>query len=73
MTYALVSIVLPLVTADPLAGIAVGGSAGVVTALLCAALLGSALNALRGRGGMPSLRDHERHTAAADRYFHHAA
>ena len=72
MTYALASIALPLIVADPLAGIAVGGSAGVVAVLLCAALVGAALNALARRSGPPP--DHDRHgISAADHEIRHAA
>ncbi len=70
MTYGLVSILLPMRLVDPLAGIVVGGSAGVVAALLCAALLGSCLNALRRNTGTPT-GDHTRRTV--DHRFRAAA
>ncbi len=69
MTYGLVSSLLP-VHLDPLAGIVVGGSVGVVAALLCAALLGSGLNALRGKTGTPN-NDQRRRTV--DHRFREAA
>ncbi len=70
MTYGLVSILLPVHLVDPLAGIVVGGSVGVVAALLCAALLGSGLNTLRGKTGTPN-NDQRRHTV--DHRFREAA
>jgi len=47
MTYVLAAIPPLAIAGDPLAGIVVGGVAGVVAAFLGAALLGAALNALR--------------------------
>ncbi len=71
MTYGLVSMLLPTVVVDPLAGIVVGGSVAVVAALLCAALLGAGLNALRGDSGAAP-RDGTHHTPL-DEHFRHAA
>ncbi len=70
MTYGLVSILLPMHLVDPLAGLVVGGSVGVVAAWLCAALIGSGLNALRGNTGTPA-NDHTRRRI--DHHFREAA
>ena len=51
MTYVLAAIPPLAIAGDPLAGILVGGVAGVIAAVLGAALLGVALNALRRLAG----------------------
>jgi hypothetical protein len=73
MAYLLATIPLLLVAADPLAGIVIGGSAGAAAALLGAALLGSALNAIRRRAAGHQPRFHAHGHTAADRGFCRAA
>ena len=70
----LLTVIPPLaLVGDPLAGIVVGGSAGVIAALLGAALIGSVVNGLRqGAAGTRSrFRTHA--CTAADRDFREAA
>jgi hypothetical protein len=59
--------------ADPLAGVVVGGSAGVVAAFLGAAALGSLLNGLRKRGAGNRRRFQAHACTAADHGFRKAA
>lgn len=59
--------------ADPLAGIVVGGSAGLIAVFVCAAVLGSLLNGLRERGAGNRCRFHVHACTAAGRDFRKAA
>jgi hypothetical protein len=73
MAYLLAAIPpLPL-AGDPLTGIVVGGSAGLVTVFLGAALLGSVLNALRQRPAGHRSRFQAHGHMAADCDFREAA
>jgi hypothetical protein len=73
MAYLLATIPpLPL-AGDPLTGIVVGGSAGLVAVFLGAAVLGSLLNGLRERGADNRCRFQAHACTAADRDFLEAA
>jgi len=73
MAYLFAAISLVPLTGDPLAGIVVGGAAGLLAASLGAALVGTALNALRraAAGHLPSSRTHGH--SATHREFREAA
>lgn len=73
MAYLLTVIPLMALVADPLAGAVVGGSAGLIAALLGAALLGSVLNDLRQRAAGNQPRFHGHACTAAGRDFREAA
>ena len=69
----LLAVILPpalvplALVADPLAGIVVGGSAGLIEAFVGAAVLGSLLNGLRERGAGNRRRFQAHAYTAADR------
>jgi len=75
----LLAVILPpalvplALVADPLAGIVVGGSAGLIAAFVGAAVLGSLLNGLRERGAGNRCRSETHACTAADRHFRKAA
>jgi hypothetical protein len=73
MAYTL-TIIAPLaLVADPLAGVVVGGSAGIIAAFLGAALVGSFLNGLRRRVAGNRFRFPGHACTAADWGFRKAA
>lgn len=73
MTYVLAAIPPLAMAGDPLAGIVVGGVAGVIAAFLGAALLGAALNALRRSAAGHQLPPRAPGRVGADGEFRDAA
>ncbi len=70
----LLAVIPPLaLVADPLAGIVVGGSAGLIAVFLGAAVLGSLFNGLRERRVGNRCRFQAHACTAADRDFRKAA
>ena len=73
MTYVLAAIPPLAIAGDPLAGIVVGGVAGVVAAFLGAALLGTALNALGRLAAGHQFPSRAHGSSGADGEFREAA